>query len=68
MTTGKPCFCSVGTALCDRCTSVPALAGAHAEGLERKAGREPLPLSAADRGELEWRSWGVAVTRHRPDR
>lgn len=62
------CFCAGGASLCDRCASVPALASAHAEGLERLAGREPLVMSAGDRGELEWRSWGVAATRHKPDR
>ena len=63
------CFClDGGPILCGRCESVPALASAHAEGLARKAGQNPLPLSPGDMGELEWRSWGVAATIHRPDR
>lgn len=58
------CFCSGGPTLCDRCASVSVLAKAHAEGLERLAGREPLVMSAGDRGELEWRSWGVPERRY----
>ena len=60
----SPCFCSGGPTLCGRCESVPALARAHAEGLARMAGRNPLPLSAGDMGDLEWRSWGVPARRH----
>ena len=59
------CFCSDGGAtMCGPCAATPLLANAHAEGLERLAGREPLPMSAADCGELEWRSWGIPATRY----
>lgn len=36
-----PCFCADHQApLCEHCAAVPVMAGAHAEGLERLAGRD----------------------------
>ena len=59
------CFCATGAdTLCARCEGVPVLAKAHHEGRERLAGRNPLPMSAGDAGEMEWRSWKVPITRH----
>jgi hypothetical protein len=59
------CFCADGAStLCFSCKSVHVFVSAHAEGLERLSGREPPPMSAADHGELEWRSWGIPATRY----